>query len=481
MTHAAVAQTDEELSRGLLVAYGAPALASSFLFTAVSLYLLKYSTDVLLMAPATMGLIFGISRFWDALTDPLVGNLSDRTNTTWGRRRPWMIASAIPVALTYYAVWAPPAGLEGNSLTLWMGASIILFYTAITVFSVPYTALGAELSADHHDRTRVFGAKAIGDQLGVIAGAVLLLIMEQSAAPRTVAACASLVAGAMMVGGIGWAVAVLREPSEHRGRAGRQRPYADFGDVLRNRRARTLVAVFFLEMLGYNALVTMLPYVTEYVLETPGQTAYYLFCAIAATLATIPAWIWLSRRFGKVEVWTAALVVKVFVFAGLFFVGSGQWMFIGAITLVFGAMNGASAVLGPSLKADTVDSDEAETGERREGTFFAVWGFAIKAAIGFSIVLSGIVLSATGFRPGIAQTPEALFGIRMVGSVFPLLCHIAAIPLLRSLDLDEGVHAQLRDRIQQRRAAENPISTRPSVAAGAWPTSARAARQEDTR
>jgi GPH family glycoside/pentoside/hexuronide:cation symporter len=439
--------------RAVLVAYAAPALSSSFLFTAVSLYLLKYSTDVLLMAPATMGLLFGLSRFWDAVTDPLVGHLSDRTDTRWGRRRPWLVASAIPVALAYYAVWAPPSELVGSALTLWMGAAILVFYATITAFSVPYNALGAELSADYHDRSRIFGAKASGDQIGIIAAAGSLLVMERAADPRVVAGCVAMLAGVLMLGGILWAVTVLREPADHQRRGGARPLYARFVDVLRNPGARILLAVFFLEMLGYNAFVTLLPYLTEYVLETPGSTAYYLFAAIGTTLATIPLWIHYSRRFGKVRVWTAALVVKIGVFAGMGFVGAGDWLGIGALTVVFGAATGASVVLGPSLKADVVDTDEAETGERKEGTFFAAWGLAIKGAIGVAILLSGLVLSATGFRPNVAQTHEALFGIRMLVSAFPLLCHALAIALLVRLDLDEKAHAVVRSRIRVRRVA----------------------------
>lgn len=439
--------------RTVLVAYAAPALSSSFLFTAVSLYLLKYSTDVLLMAPATMGLLFGISRFWDAVTDPLVGHLSDRTDTRWGRRRPWLVASAIPVAVAYYAVWAPPSELAGSALTLWMGAAILVFYATITAFSVPYNALGAELSADYHDRSRVFGAKAFGDQIGIIAAAGSLLVMERAEDPRVAAGCVATLAGFLMLGGILWAVAVLREPADHRQRGGARPPYARFADVLRNPGARILLAVFFLEMLGYNAFVTLLPYLTEYVLEAPGTTAYYLFAAIGTTLATIPLWIHYSRRFGKVRVWTAALVVKLGVFAGIGFVGAGDWLGIGALTVVFGAATGASAVLGPSLKADVVDTDEANTGERKEGTFFAAWGLAIKGAIGVAILLSGFVLSSTGFRPNVAQTPDALLGIRMLVSAFPLLCHALAIALLVRLDLDENAHTAIRSRIRARRAA----------------------------
>lgn len=431
----------------VLFAYAAPAVASSFVFTAVSLYLLKYSTDVLLIAPATVGLIFAIGRFWDAVTDPVVGHLSDRTRSRLGRRRPWLLASTLPVAGAYFAVWSPPVGLAETELTLWLGGAILLFYTAITAFSVPYNALGAELSEGHHDRSRVFGAKAFGDHIGIVLGAVSLLVMENADSPRAAAGCVALAAGAMMVAGTLYATAALREPEAHQGRGGRKRPHAAFADVLMNREARILVAVFFLEMLGYQTFVVMLPYLTEYVLETPGATAYYLFAAIATTLITLPAWVPLSRRFGKAPVWAATLLVKTLVFAGMAFLTSGSWLLIGGLTLVFGAATGGGAVLGPSLKADVVDSDEARTGERKEGTFFAAWGLAIKLAVGFAILISGLVLSGLGFRPNVAQTPEVLFGLKATVSLLPVACHLLAIALLARLRMDEATHAEIRRRI----------------------------------
>ena len=444
-----------------LFAFGTPSLSASFLYTAISLYLLKYSTDVLLMAPAVMGMLFGVARLWDAVTDPLVGNLSDRTMTRWGRRRPWMAASAIPVAITYYAVWAPPANLSDMALTVWIGIAILAFYTSITMFNVPYAALGAELSTGHHDRSRVFGAKAVGDQLGIIAGAVSLLVMERASEPRVAAACVAMLAGALMIGGIAVAVSSLREPAEHRERVTSRRPYANFADVFGNRRARILLAVFFLEMLGYNAFVTLLPYVIDYVLEAPGTTAYFLFGAISTTLLSVPVWIRVSRRYGKVNAWSVALCIKVLVFAGIGTAGAGDLFLLGALTVVFGAASGASAVLGPSLKADVVDSDEAATGERKEGTFFAAWGFATKSSIGVSIFLAGSVLSATGFRAGEIQTDFALFGIHASASAFPLLCHLLAIPLLLRLDLDEQAHAELHRRIRMRRVSRTSVQRVP--------------------
>jgi GPH family glycoside/pentoside/hexuronide:cation symporter len=443
-------RADERTPRGVMLAYAAPGLATSFLFTALSLYLLKFSTDVLLMAPATVGVIFGLARFWDAVADPMVGYLSDRTRTRWGRRRPWLVAAVVPVAFSYYAVWSPPAMLDGAALTAWMAVAILVFYACITSFAVPYAALGAELSEGYHERTRIFAAKAAGEQFGIIAAAAALLFMERAAAPRIAAGCMATIAGLLMVGGTFWAVAVLREPPRHQGRGGHH-PYASFRDVLRNPGARILLAVFFLEMLGYNAFVTLMPYVTEYVLQKPGSTAYYLFAAIATTTVSIPVWVRLSRRFGKVRTWAAALAVKVGSFAAMGFVGAGDWLSIGALTMVFGATTGASVVLGPSLKADVVDSDEAETGERKEGVFFAAWNLAIQSSIGIAILLVGWVLSATGFRPNVAQTETALGGIRLLISLLPLASHTLAIGLLLRLELDENAHAAIRSRIHARR------------------------------
>lgn len=451
-------ETPVRTAQAVLVAYALPSLTGALLFTAVGMYLLKYSTDVLLIPPAVIGLVFGLSRFWDAVTDPVVGYLSDRTRSRFGRRRPWMVASAIPVALSYVAIWAPPAGLRGDGLVLWMGGSIVLFYTFMTTFSVPYTALGAELSLDYHERTRVFGARAFGDYLGIVLSASTIFVLERADDPRTAATLLASASAVLMVGGIVWPAAVLRERAEFQVRSSPGNPYRAFSDVLKNPYARLLLAVFFLETLGFQALVSLLPYISEYILGTPGATGFYLFGAIGATLVSIPFWLPLSRRFGKARVWSATLLGKAGLFLWLLFVGPGDALPIYAITILFGALSGAGAVLGPSLQADVIDTDEARTGERKEGTFFAAWGLAMKGAVGCSILLSGVVLDVSGFAPNVEQSESARLGLRLLVSVIPMVLHALAVGLMTRFTLDARTYLAERRTIG---ADGHGVGTRP--------------------
>ena len=123
---------------GRVLIYASP-LVGVFLANALTgIYLLKFATDVLYLAPAVVGAIFLVGRVWDAVADPIVGFLTDRTRTRMGRRRPWFLASALPLGITMVALWAPPPDLEGISLVTWFTLAVLLFFTAFTALRVPH-------------------------------------------------------------------------------------------------------------------------------------------------------------------------------------------------------------------------------------------------------------------------------------------------------------------------------------------------------
>ena len=159
----------DRLPASTVAAYGLPAIGAGYMYLLVGLYVMKFSTDVLLISPLAMGLIFSASRVWDAVSDPLVGYLSDRTRSRFGRRRSWMAASVLPIGALFVMIFAAPTGLTGAPLAAWMAVAVIGFYSVMTVFFVPHLSLGAELSTNYHERSRLFGYRHGFYTLGYIA------------------------------------------------------------------------------------------------------------------------------------------------------------------------------------------------------------------------------------------------------------------------------------------------------------------------
>ncbi len=407
--------------------------------TLVSFYLLKFSTDVLLIAPAVIGTMLLLARFWDAVTDPLAGWLSDRTHTRLGRRRPWLLGAALPFGGSVVMLWSPPEQLEGTALTIWVGVAILLFYTAYTAFRIPHLAFAAELDRGYHERTRVFAILQVMESIGMFAASGALFLLEAADDPRAFARGLSIAIG--VLAGIFMLLPVLhlRERAEFQGKGGLH-PMRSFQDVAKNTHARILIGVFLLEQIGFGALVALLPYLSDYVVVSPGRTALYLSSAITGILVSIPAWVLVSRRFGKKRSWIWSLSAKVLVFAWIFTFGEGDMVMMAIASLAFGLMHGCGAVVGQSLQADIVDWDQARTGERKEGTYFAAWNFAQKAASGVAVWLVGLMLSFTGFVPNIAQSNETLLGILLLASILPCVLHVGAIGLLARFALDEDQH-----------------------------------------
>ncbi|NOX49882.1 MAG: hypothetical protein GXP16_05010, partial [Gammaproteobacteria bacterium] len=256
-----------------VLAYGAPAAGAGYMYLLLSLYVMKFATDVLLIAPVVMGIIYGLSRIWDAVSDPLVGYLSDRTKLPMGRRRTWILASCLPIAGGFYMVFAPPLGLDQAGLEIWMGVAVILFYSAMTLFFVPHLSLGAELTSDYHERSRMFGTRHAAYIFGSILSLISLhfLIAEEfkpDGDVRGLAADLGLVAVVIMVVLVVFSVVRLRERPEFQGRMNSS-PLKAFRDVWQNPHARLLLVVTFIEHVGSSAIAALTLYVTHYVVGMP--------------------------------------------------------------------------------------------------------------------------------------------------------------------------------------------------------------------
>ena len=289
--------TEEHIPNSRIVIFCSPIIGVFLAAYLLNFYLLKFSTDVLLISPAVIGTVLLLARVWDAVTDPAFGWLSDRTHSSLGRRRPWLLASALPLGASIVMLWSPPTSLEGTSLTAWIGIAVILFFTAYTAFRVPHMAMAAELSRGYHDRTRVFGIMQATESIGLLSAAIAVVFLEQAEDPRSFARLLSMAIGAFAVVMVVIVVLRLRERAEFFGRGGTH-PFRAFRDVFNNPHAVVLVGVFFLEQFGFAILLALIPYLSDYLLNTPGSTGIYLFGAIGAALVSIPVWLklWTSKK-----------------------------------------------------------------------------------------------------------------------------------------------------------------------------------------
>jgi GPH family glycoside/pentoside/hexuronide:cation symporter len=350
----------------------------------------------------------------------------------------------IPVAVVPVLIWSPPEFLAGTSLIVWMTVGILLYETALTVFLVPHAALGAELSMSHHERTRVFAYRHVGWMAGFFVNVGAIYLLTTSSEPRHTAFLLSTTGGVLAAVLILSSAFQLRERMAHVGR-GAGNPYRALKDIFRNRHARLLLLIFLIENLGAATLGILTPYFMEYVLGAGEALSLVLLFHFVPSLLVIPLCVPLSRRFGKKALWASATLISAASYTGFFFTGHGElaWMLFCVIGTGIGL--GVGSVVGPSVQADVIDYDEYHTGERKEGSYFAVWNFIRKAAAGVTGMLAGFTLQLVGFVPNVEQSESTLLAISVLFAGLPASALLIGTTLfIWKFDLTEVEHGRLR-------------------------------------
>ncbi len=423
------------------------------MYLMLGLYVMKFSTDVLLIAPAVMGLIFSASRVWDAISDPLAGYLSDRTTLKFGRRRSWILGSIVPIGGAFLMVFAPPEGLTQGQLIAWMAVAVIGYYSAMTLFFVPHMSLGAELSTNYHERSRLFGIRhgfyTFGSILSLIS--MQILISAEQAGEQEVRATArelAFIAIAVMTVLILYAVPQLKENPTFQGRV-KDNPLHAFADVWKNVHARLLIVVTFIENIGSAAIGVLTLYVTQYVVGAPEWAPAVIASYMIPSTFSVPMWIPLSRRFGKIRLWMFSMLLTGLSFGAMFAipfcdtVEARLWIIFVAAFFA-GLAAGAGGTIGPSVQGDVIDYDEFKTGERKEGSYFAAWNFTYKSAMGVMLLLTGFVLEFSGFVPNEPQTMQVQLAMISLYGLLPLVCYLIGAALFSRFKLDESAHREIR-------------------------------------
>jgi GPH family glycoside/pentoside/hexuronide:cation symporter len=439
----------------VLVAYAVMNVGVSFLSTLFVVMYLKFATDRLGVSMLSMGAIFLVAKIWNAIADPIVGSWSDRTQSRFGRRRAWLLGSALPLAWFTWMAWAPPGALAGPALVAWVAASVFGFYSAMTSFQVPHAALGVELTHHRQSRNRVFAVKYVVQMVGLFAAFWVGIRLVDD--PETGRAGARWLG---LLGGVGSALLVAlslpflpKERSDYQGRGGVSILRA-LRDVARNPEARLLLFVFFIEALGLGGLTVLVPFVTQYVMHRPDLTEAMLSVYVLAGVAGVPLWVWLARHFEKRRLWLVAMGMGGLGFGMLLGLGENAWPLMVVSSLVAGTAQACGNSIGQALKADVIDLDELRTGERKEGAYFAAWSFVNKLGNAILASSAGFALGLAGYEPNVEQTPLVKYTMIFLLGGMPLVGYAIGSLAFARFPLSEAEHQRIRRELDARAAVK---------------------------
>ncbi len=421
-----------------VAAYAAPAAPLAALYFPVYVYVPPFYAAEQGVGLAALGAVVLAVRLLDAVTDPLMGWLSDRTPARFGRRKPWLALAAPLVIASVWMLLVPPAGAGLAHAGLWLAALTLSWTIAMT----PWMAWGAELDGDYAGRARVTAWRETTGLVGTVVAVILYNAAEDAAAGLR--AVALFVAVALPLATLA-ALALAPEPRDH------SRASVSMGEGWRAMRGnapfRRLLAAYLLNGAANGLPAGLFLFFIGDVLQEPGAgwlLLLYFVCAIAGA----PFWARLAARHPKHRVWGWAMLWACAVFAVVPFLGPGDVWAFAAVCALTGVALGADLSLPPAIQADVVDLDTAASGSQRTGLFFAIWSVATKAALAASGGAALAALGAAGFAAGGPNGPEALLALGLLYAAAPVALKLAAVALMWRFPLDRAAHDALRARIE---------------------------------
>lgn len=404
-----------------------------------------------LVPVAFYGVAMIVTRIVDAIIDPPIGYLSDYTRSRWGRRLPFMFASALPMLVFFVLLWTPP--MQGESIwnLVYLVVVFELYNVAYSFLQIPYGALLPELALTDHHRVRISAWNASFEMVSMLLGGFVGLVIEKLSYVR-----AALVYAVAMLPFFYLPFLVLRE------RPGRQIAVTERLDfrkslsvTLRNRAFLVYTATWALYWSTMTFVQSAIPFIaTEICLLTRADTMYFYIPAVLISLVCYPLITWLSGRLGKWRVYTGSLLASAVVLPGLMLIG--DWLPVplkvqGVFWVILEAVAVSGAVMLPSaFVAEITDHDESLTGQRREGAYYATWGFLDNIITGVASALLPLLLLLGRSR----SDPHGPLGVRMVGVAGGIMMFAAFLVFLRY---------PLRHRQADQEEQPGPV-TRPTVA-----------------
>jgi GPH family glycoside/pentoside/hexuronide:cation symporter len=464
----------EKLDFSTKLAYGAGDLGTAITANVLAVFLLIFFTNVAGLSPGLAGSVLMIGKIWDAINDPIVGILSDRTQSRWGRRHPWMIFGAIPFGIFFFLQWIVPQFSSDPSANQWglfwyYVIISILFNSFYTAVNLPYTALTPELTQDYDERTSLNSFRFAFSIGGSILSLVLALgifgtIKNNPIQQYLVLGAISAVISVLPIYWCVWGTRKRVKETERQRQEVAQSESLPYLQQLKiafsNRPFVYVIGIYLCSWLAVQNTVAVIPYFVKSWMGLADQDFTKVVMAVQVTgLIMLFVWSEVSKRVGKKAVYFMGMTVWIIAEIGLFFLKPGQ---VGLMYLlaVMAGVGVSTAYLVPwSMIPDVIELDELQTGQRREGIFYGFMVLLQKVALAIGLFLVGVSLQQSGFVATVAgqaepnQPQSALWSIRLLIGPVPTVILLIGLLLAYLYPITREVHAEILLKLQEKKRA----------------------------
>ena len=437
-----------------ILAYGLPALPLASLYFSIYVLIGEFYFKNYGLALSVIGSIFIIIRLFDAFTDPIMGYISDNFPLRFGKRKPWVLIGGILFIFSTWMLFVPIyKSVDVEYFFFW------LFISAIgwTIAYAPYYAMGAELSMDYLERSKVTFCRELFTILGIIFASLLYSLSFDFDNKIFKSGIGSNI-GLFQICIFSSIFFVLSMFLFLLSKSNSKEVSYDKNNILnifeifislkKQKLMRKLLFSHFINGLANGLPPALFVFYVNSVLKSPEFTGILLFLYFLGALVGVPLWIFISNKLDKHRVWCYAMVYSCFIFIFVLFLKEYDLIFFAIICILSGLALSADLAIPSSIQADIIDLEYLKTGKRLTGQFFAFWGLVSKAAIAISTGVALILLDIIGFKSDENNGKNILFAVSFIYAGLPIILKMFSIYLMWNFKLDKKTHSEILEKIK---------------------------------
>ena len=437
-----------------ILAYGLPALPLASLYFSIYVLIGEFYFKNYGLALSIIGSIFIIIRLFDAFTDPIMGYISDNFPLRFGKRKPWVLVGGILFIFSTWMLFVPIyKSVDVEYFFFWLLISAIGW----TIAYAPYYAMGAELSMDYLERSKVTFCRELFTILGIIFASLLYSLSFDFDNKIFKSGIGSNI-GLFQICIFSSIFFVLSMFLFLLSKSNSKEVSYDKNNILnifeifislkKQKLMRKLLFSHFINGLANGLPPALFVFYVNSVLKSPEFTGILLFLYFLGALVGVPLWIFISNKLDKHRVWCYAMIYSCFIFIFVLFLEEYDLIFFAIICILSGLALSADLAIPSSIQADIIDLEYLKTGKRLTGQFFAFWGLVSKAAIAISTGMALILLDIIGFKSDENNGKNILFAVSFIYAGLPIILKMFSIYLMWNFKLDKKTHSEILEKIK---------------------------------